>query len=136
MIPLINFGKISDVPAIMLFESGENRTIVNTMTNEVTPLGLDAKSNFPDFGHVVYKITLPGKSDFSIALRVPVWSTHFTAIVNGDRYNGTPGQYLYIRREWENGDEFKVDFDIPGRIESGGKSYPEKVAIQIGPYIL
>lgn len=136
MIPLINYGKYSGIPTILLFESGEIKDTVSIKTGQGIPFVLNAVSNFPDSGHIIYTINVGKKSVFSIAIRVPVWTTHFTATLAGEVYNGIPGQYLTIRREWDTGDELKVNFDIPVNIVPGGKSYPDRIAIQRGPYIL
>jgi DUF1680 family protein len=136
MIPLINYGKYSGVPTILLFESGEIKDTVSTKTGQGIPFVLQAVSNFPDSGQIIYTISLSKKTVFAIAIRVPLWTNHFTATLAGEVYNGIPGQYLTILREWETGDELKVNFDIPVSIVSGGKNYPDRIAIQRGQYIL
>ncbi len=136
MIPLINFGKKSGVLAILLFEPGEVNDTLDTETGEKIPFKLHAFSSFPDSGHIKYTISISKKAVFTLAVRVPFWTTHFTVNSAGEVYAGIPGQYLTIRREWANGDELKVNFDIPVSIVSGGKNYPDKIAIQRGPFVL
>jgi DUF1680 family protein len=51
-------------------------------------------------------------------------------------YKGIPGQYLKIEKKWKPGEKIKIHFDIPAIIIPGGKSYPDRIAIQRGPQVL
>jgi DUF1680 family protein len=73
---------------------------------------------------------------FPLYLRVPAWTARFAATAGGQTYQGAPGQFLAIEREWKPGDQVTVDMDMTVRVLPGGPSYPYSVAIMRGPQVL
>ena len=72
----------------------------------------------------------------AVQLRVPQWTKSFTASVGKEKWNGKPGTFLTIDRDWKAGDTVNIEMDMTVRVLSGGKSYPDSVAVQRGPQVL
>ncbi len=136
MIPLINYGKHSGIPTLLLPETEIIVDTVISRTNQIIPLKISAESSFPDSGRMVYTISPEHTATFPISIRVPSWTTQFTATIETVEYKGLPGNFLTIERNWNPGDKLKVEFDIPTVIIPGGKSYPDRIALKRGPQVL
>jgi DUF1680 family protein len=78
----------------------------------------------------------PKRKAFALQLRVPQWTKSFTATVGKEKWNGKPGTFLTIDRDWKAGDTVNIDMDMTVRVLPGGKSYPDSVAVERGPQIL
>jgi uncharacterized protein len=97
---------------------------------------IEIKTNYPAEGSAVLTISPEKAARFPLYLRVPEWTARFSANASGRAYQGTPGQFLTIDREWKPGDEIQIDMDMTARILPGGPSYPYSVAIARGPQVL
>ncbi len=73
---------------------------------------------------------------FPVYLRVPKWTARYTATIDGKQYQGKPGEFLKIDREWQPGDQVNIEMDLTTHVVPGGPSYPYSVAIARGPQIL
>jgi DUF1680 family protein len=131
MIPQLTWGGRGDGVAVLLYVPGH----VSVETRAGT-IGIDAKTNYPADGSVALAMHPPRATRFPLYLRVPAWTTRYTATVGTQQYNGTPGQFLTIDREWKGGDEVRIDLDLTVRVLSGGPSYPYGVTITRGPQVL
>jgi len=136
MIPLINYGKNSGIPTLLLSESGIFTDSVLSTDGESIPIKIVGESYVPDSGIISYAITPEHTAFFSINLRIPLWANHYTASINGEFFQGMPGNYLTIKRKWAPGDIIVVHFDIPTIVMPGGKSYPDRIAFKRGPQVL
>jgi hypothetical protein len=67
---------------------------------------------------------------------VPTWTARYQAAVGARIFNGVPGTFLAIEREWNPGDSVKIDMNMTARLVPGGSSYPYCVAIFRGPQVL
>ncbi len=136
MIPMINYGKISGVPTILLFDSQKIVDTLISQSNQKIPIKINAESCFPDSGSIVYTIISESAAVFAINFRVPVWSNHYIASVDDEVYEGIPGTYLKIERNWIPGEKVFIRFSIPIVLIPGGKSYPDRFALKRGPQVL
>lgn len=136
MIPMINYGKRSGIPTLLLPETEIIVDTVISRTNQIIPLKITTESSFPDSGRKVYTISPEYTATFPISIRVPSWTTQFAATIETVEYKGLPGNFLTIERNWRPGDKLKIEFDIPTIILPGGKSYPDRIAIKRGPQVL
>ena len=95
-------------------------------------------TDYPFSGRAVLTLTPDKPHPFTLALRVPEWSTNYKVklIQTGEKFAGKPGEYLRITREWKRGDRLEIALDLPARFVDGGKSYPNSVAIERGPLVL
>ncbi|MGE9311117.1 beta-L-arabinofuranosidase domain-containing protein [Niabella sp. CJ426] len=135
LLPLINYGRINNIPTLLMYEAASIRDSIETGKEKLS-IGLDIKSEFPENGKAKILVKLPKRAKATLQLRVPVWATNFTAVINGKTYTGQPNQIIKIERLWNNRDEISVSFSIPVSIIDGGKSYPGYFAIRRGPQIL
>ena len=82
--------------------------------NKVT---LEQNTSYPQTDRV--EITLhPEKAEtFTLALRIPAWSTQTSLSVNGILVKGVMGgSYRKISREWNAGDKVVIQFNMTGRL--------------------
>lgn len=131
MIPQLAWGARGTGAMVVLYAPG--RVTVPTGGGEET---IEVKTNYPAEGSAVLTLHPAKTARFPLWLRVPAWTTRFTAMVEGQEYRGTPGQLLQIDRVWKAGDEVSVDMDLTVRLVPGGPSYPYSVAIERGPQVL
>ncbi|MCK9426618.1 MAG: glycoside hydrolase family 127 protein [Ignavibacteriaceae bacterium] len=136
MIPYFTFGNVKNIPTLMLYEPATYKGKITTADKKEIEVALQVESNFPESGDVIIKINTSQTASFSVALRVPSWSTSFKAKVGGKEYRGAPNQYLMIERVWKSGEKIKVSFKIPIKMKTGGKSYPGQIAVERGPQVL
>ena len=127
MIPQLAWGARNNGIAILLYVPGHAK---------IGDTEIESRTAYPADGSV--QLTLhpakPGK--FPLYLRVPAWTTHYSASAGSRDYTGTPGQFLAIDREWKDGDQVRIDMDMTVRTVSGAPSYPFGVAIFRGPQLL
>ncbi|HEU5054009.1 MAG TPA: beta-L-arabinofuranosidase domain-containing protein, partial [Hanamia sp.] len=136
LIPYFTFGNVKNIPTLMLYGPASYKENYTTPDNQNLQLSLDIESSFPADGNTVITVNTSKSALFPLALRVPSWSSSFTAEAGGKKYEGTAKEYLVIKRVWKAGDKIKVTFNIPVKIFSGGKNYPGQVAFQRGPQVL
>ena len=127
LIPETVWGDRSDGVAVMQYVSGRATTRAAT---------LESRTDFPATGRVTLIVTPVAASEFTLYLRVPEWTHHFVATVAGKQSVGTPGEFVQIHRKWKAGDQVNIDMDMTVQLLSGGRSYPNSVAIQRGPQVL
>ena len=104
-----------------------------------TPAGnlvIEVKTNYPADGSVSLTLHPAHSARFPLYLRVPKWTARYTATVSGKQYEGKPGEFLAIERQWKSGDQVQIEMDLTTRVLPGGPSYPYSVAIARGPQIL
>ena len=127
LIPVLTWGTMPDGPAVMMYTPGSFET----------PFArIDSDTTYPQAGTVQLRIANAKKKDFTLYLRVPRWTTSFTAIVNKRRIAGKPGTLLPIKSPWKNGAVITVEMDMTVRLLPGGENYPGTVAIARGPQVL
>ena len=136
MIPFFTFGKLKEIPTLMIYEPAVYKEKITTTDKKEIELTLQVESDFPESGEIVAKVHTSQIASFTVALRVPSWATSFNAKVGGEEYKGVANQYLKIERVWKPGEKIKIFFEMPIKIKDGGKSYPGKIAFERGPQVL
>jgi len=118
-------------PVINLYEPAE----VSVALGDGTSVELSIKGNYPVSGDVSVAVNPAKKSGFPIKLRIPGWSNKTHVAVNGQDYEGVPGTYLCLERNWNPGDVIKIKFDMRIQVneapDGGGR-----VALTYGPIVL
>ncbi|MCF6224302.1 MAG: glycoside hydrolase family 127 protein [Flavobacteriaceae bacterium] len=97
-------------------------------------ISLEQKTSYPETDKIQFTIN-PDKSEaFTIALRIPAWSTQNSLMVNGKKIDKviTPGTYVKITRKWKKGDQISLQLDLRGRLVKQNGF----VAIKRGPIVL
>ncbi len=104
-----------------------------------TPLKLEQKTDYPWSGEVQLTVTPASPSEFTLYLRIPAWSRRTVATVNGAAAsNGSPGQYLALRRKWAAGDRIVLSLEMAPRLTAANPRIAEdagKVAVERGPLV-
>jgi DUF1680 family protein len=131
IIPQLAWGTRGDGAALLFYVPGH--AVIRTSAGDVT---INSDTNYPLDGTVTLTLKPAKTARFPLYLRVPAWTTHYTATTGSKEYQGIPGQYLSIEREWKPGDQVRVNMDMTVRVVPGGPSYPNGVAIFRGPQLL
>lgn len=130
------WGKLRDGGfALLLYNRGKASAMVET-SQGLVPVSFEVDTDFPVSGDVRVSVSLPQPCEFPLALRVPRWTRHFAAFINGQTWSGTPGEFLKVARRWKSGDELSVTMDMNDRVVSGAPSYDGCFAFEHGPQVL
>lgn len=136
MIPLVTYGMLGNSPLIAYYESGKFKTTLHASGKTVLA-SFEISSEFPQQGAAKIKVTIKRPATFSLQLRIPWWCENYTVMVNGKKVDFTNVSGIAtINRNWKNGDEIAVAFDIAVKQIDGGISYPNHFAFQRGPQVL
>ncbi len=96
---------------------------------------IESTTDYPN-GNGTVELKVNASTQFPIFLRVPAWTTSFTAEVGGRKYSGKPGEYLEINRAWRSHERIKVSMDMTVRVLPGAPTYNQSLAIARGPQVL
>lgn len=103
-----------------------------------TSVTLDVATEYPADGHVVISVH-PERDGvaFGLRLRKPGWCRGYTLAVNGEALAVPPDAhgYLEVRRVWRKGDQVDLRLDMPVRVVTDTRNYPNRVAIVRGPLV-
>ncbi len=127
MIPGLAWGTLADGVSVQFYVPGK------VVLGDIT---LETATTYPLEGSVKLTLRPAAAKRFPLALRVPQWTKRYTAVVAGRSYDGVPGEWLKIDREWKPGDTVEIDMDMTARLLPGGPSNPHQVAIMRGPQLL
>ncbi|MBN8857227.1 MAG: glycoside hydrolase family 127 protein [Sphingobacteriales bacterium] len=136
LIPYLNYGKLNNKPAILMYESAIITDTISTSAHKEHSVTFSIQSRFPEKGQATIEVTTNGTISFPLQLRKPVWSNSFKVSVDGSVYTADAAGIVSVDRKWKRGDKIFVTFDIPVKIIQGGPSYPDYVAIKRGPQVL
>lgn len=80
-------------------------------------VGISQKTDYPVSGKIEILVNPEKSGIFTVALRIPVWSTSATLQINGEPQNSvSPGTYYLITRKWNSGDKLSLNLDMGGRV--------------------
>lgn len=127
MIPALVWGQLPDGIAIEQYAPG---------TAKIGDVEIRSETDFPASGAVRLTVTPAKPGRFTLYLRVPEWTSRFTATAGGSKHEGKPGEYLAITRLWDKGHKVNIRMDMTVHMHDGGNSYPDSVSFQRGPQIL
>ncbi len=136
MVPYFSFGEVNKNPTLMLYEPATYKEKISTAENKTIDLELAVESSFPEKGNVQITMHPSAMARFTMSLRVPTWTTDFTARVGGKLYKTNANGYLLIDRLWKPADKIDIAFQMPVLQLLGGKSYPGQRAFKRGPQVL
>jgi DUF1680 family protein len=131
MIPQLAWGSRGDGVEVLFYVPG--RVNLQTPAGEVS---LESKTAYPVDGLVELTVRPARAARFPLYLHVPAWTARYQATVGAQIYDGAPGTFLAIEREWSPGDFVKISMDMTTRLVPGGSSYPYAVAVSRGPQVL
>jgi DUF1680 family protein len=94
---------------------------------------------YPWSGDIKITVSPAAPAEFTVYVRIPGWSQHSIAKVNGKEISGAqPGKYLPIRRRWSANDIIELSFDMTTRLLESNPAVAEdrgRVAFQRGPIV-
>jgi hypothetical protein len=98
---------------------------------------LTQETNYPVSGRVRLRVTPSKAAEFSLRLRIPLWSKRTEVKLNGRTIpNVKSGQYLSLQREWKKGDTIQLNLDLSLHFWAGEKECEGKVSLYRGPILL
>jgi DUF1680 family protein len=97
---------------------------------------LYAETNYPTNGTVLLHVEPDHAIHFPLRLRVPEWTTNFTADIAQDHLVGKPGDFLILNRNWKRGDTVRINMPLPVRAIVGIGEFSQDVALARGPQVL
>ena len=119
---------------------GESR--LQTTVEGVGPVTLQQRTDYPWDGHVELTVeALKSRRGqlFTLALRLPSWTTQPVVSVNGQPADGTVEHgYMLIERQWKSGDKVTIDMPMTATIVEANPLVEEcrgQVAVMRGPII-
>ncbi len=123
MIPSLAGGQRGNGVAVVLYTQGSFATPIASV---------ETVTDYPVSGIVNLTIHPRSAGAFPLYLRVPEWTSGFTAGTS----RGTPGEWLTIERRWKDGDTVAIRMDMTVHVIPGRPTYNQSVAIQRGPQVL
>jgi uncharacterized protein len=106
---------------------------VTAKVGKGTTVSINEETTYP-FGNTVnLTISLPDKTTFPIALRIPNWCFEATISLNGVKQQTEKGnQVIRIEREWKNNDKLTIEFPMQVFTSNWGKN---SRAVERGPLV-
>ncbi len=132
LLPSLVWGRYGNGIAVNLYTGG--RATVRLRRRGTTQIYSEA--NYPESGSISLHVEPDHPTHFPLRLRVPEWTSKFTADIAGDHLVGKPGQFLTINRGWKRGDTVRISIEMDARVIPGVHEYSKDVAIARGPQIL
>jgi hypothetical protein len=135
------FGLVSDW-GVMRNDTGLTVNYYGPMSAKValadgTPVEIEEATDYPIGDTVQMKITPAAAKEFTLALRIPAWSTKTEASINGQPVeNVKPGEYLKLKRTWQPGDTITLRLDMSMRYTPGDLEQAGKISVYRGPILL
>jgi len=129
MIPQLAWGSRAGGVAVLFYVPG--RVTVDGIT-------IDVKTPYPAEGSAVLTVNPAKAARFPLFLRVPAWTARFAATAGGQTYQGAPGQFLAIEREWKPGDRVELTLDMPIHRVLANDAVEDdrgRVALERGPIV-
>lgn len=105
--------------------SSNNEIFVNMYCQSLSLLQLKTKNkvsieqitSYPETDQIELNVQPEKLDTFTIALRIPEWSTKTYIKVNGEPVNNVkPGSYQKITRVWKKNDKILINLDMSGRL--------------------
>ena len=115
------------IPKMALMSAG-NEIVVNLYSQSTATLQLGEKNKsnkvtfeqttgYPETDHIEITVHPEKAETFTLALRIPAWSTQTGLSVNGVAVEGIKvGSYQKISRVWNSGDKVVLQLDMSGRL--------------------
>lgn len=112
------------IPRYAVMTSGDE-VYINLYTNSTASFTLqpnnkitiEQNTTYPEGDKIEFKISSGKPEKFTLAFRIPDWSTESSLVVNSEKFEGlTPGKYAKIARKWKTGDKVVLHLDLHGRV--------------------
>jgi len=126
--------KRGDGLVVNLYNPGNAR--VELSSGQTIEFRFDTR--YPADGEIVVNVETSRPRTFPLHLRVPGWSDGMRVQVNGAStpVSGKPGGYVKLERQWESGDEIRIEMEMPVKVHRLSDAYREFAAFTRGPLTL
>jgi DUF1680 family protein len=141
-----NFRRImAELPQKVYYTTGDKTIAVNlfTTSSATVELGpdlsvtLNQETDYPNSGHVVFRVSPSRESTFAVQFRIPRWCRNATVKINDKSPVSIPaGTNPYqIRRKWKAGDLVTLEMPMEWRFIKGHQLQEGKAALARGPVV-
>lgn len=141
-----NFRRImAELPQKVYYRCTDNGIAVNLFTASKaiftiasdTSVTLAQETDYPNSGHVLFRVTPSKEVTFPLRLRIPRWCRTATVKINSEAaVSVLPGEKPYeIRRTWKSGDTVTLDLPMTWRFIKGHQLQEGKAAMMRGPMV-
>lgn len=99
---------------------------------------ISINSEFPWNGRVSIKVNSDKSLKYTLACRIPGWCDSYTLNGAGNASCELKNGYLYITKEWSDGEEIILNFDMPIKLMQSNTAVREnegKLAVMRGPVV-
>ncbi|MBQ9009356.1 MAG: glycoside hydrolase family 127 protein, partial [Clostridia bacterium] len=93
---------------------------------------ITVESDYPVSGQVRITLNMNRDSAFPLRLRLPEWTTHPTALLQGETIEAGKSPFLVLTRQWHDGDVILLNLPMNPRMERG---YHQAVSVFRGPLL-
>jgi uncharacterized protein len=125
-------------PTLAYLEAGD-AIYVNTLETSRAQFNVGGRlveirqeSQFPYEGKSTLTVKAPGPARFTLKVRVPAWA----APLRAGEASGQGGWLALPEREWRDGDQVTLGFNLSGRVIRGEYTNHARLAYAWGPFIL
>lgn len=133
LLPAFAFMTSASQPVVNFYSEGNVSFVIGTGER----VGISQTTDYPRGNTVTLSINPSRKCRFKLSLRIPAWSSRTVLSVNGVALDPPqPGTYAQIEREWNPGDNVKLELDLRARIIHLGSEMESHRAIVRGPVVL
>jgi DUF1680 family protein len=104
-----------------------------------SPVMVELRSGFPRQGSATLVFGIRQPASFALALRLPSWAAPCQAEISGRKIDLTPnanGWGVVPSRDWKDGEEVALHFNVSGRLVLGEHGNKGKAALMWGPFVL
>ena len=96
-----------------------NQSSASVQLNPKNKVIIEQTTTYPESGQIEITIQPEKSETFTLALRIPAWSSNTSVQVNGLTVEGIQsGTYQKITRDWKSGDKVILNLDMSGRLIS------------------
>jgi DUF1680 family protein len=135
-----NFRRIiAELPGFVFYRANDGVTVnlyapAQATINAVT---FRQETDYPNSGRVRLAVSPEKPTVFTLRLRIPSWATKASVTVNGQPADGAvkSGAFFAVRREWQPGDEVRLEMPMAWRLVKGRQRQAGRVAVMRGPQV-
>lgn len=126
--PTYLYGLRDGAPAVLLYTESD----ATLQAPGLPPVRLRQETEFPSTGVVTLHVSPETPTHFPLHLRIPPYATGATIQVgNAAPINAKSGDFAIIEREWQPGDQVKINLPLPLRIQAND----HQAAVLRGPLV-
>jgi len=136
---------VAELPQKVYYRSTDGALSVNLFTTSMATVTTSSdatvtvaqETDYPDTGHVVFRVTPSKEAAFTLRLRIPRWCRNATVTVNSEApVSASPNAKAFeLHRSWKAGDTVTLDMPMTWRFIKGHQLQEGKAALMRGPVV-